>query len=334
MDSYEKVKISKVLKEEILTGISPKIKDLINKIPEEYLNKLEEIRLRLNKPLMLNIGGRDFFLTSKGEIYLRLINPYIVSKDDCEKTLQLLSNYSVYAIEEELKGGYITLKGGHRVGIVGRGIIDNGKIKALKNISGFNIRISRQVIGAADSLLKYLVRKENDIYNTLIISPPQCGKTTLLRDLIRQLSSGAESLNISGLKIGLCDERSEIAGSFEGMPQNDVGIRTDVLDACPKSQGLIMLIRSMSPNIIATDEIGSRADMDAVYEGLNAGIRIITTIHGDSLEEVLQRPFIGDVVKNKVFERLVILSKRCGPGTIEDIIDGVNFNSLINKPFR
>lgn len=335
MNSWNKEnKTRKVLQEEILTGVSPRIKEIIMKVPDEYVMELEEIRIRLGKPLMIYSNKHDYMITGKGDITEQLDRAYTATREDCDNTMQLLSNYSIYAIEEELKSGYITLKGGHRVGIVGRGIIENGKIKALKNISGFNIRIARQVIGAADNLIKHIVRKDNDIYNSLIISPPQCGKTTLLRDMIRQLSSGVKFGNFKGVKVGLVDERSEIAGSYQGAPQNDVGPRTDVLDACPKSQGLIMLIRSMSPQVLATDEIGSRADMEALYEALNAGIRVITTIHGDGLEDVLNRPFISEVLKNRVFERLIILSSRYGPGTIEEIIDGTNLKTIVDKPFR
>lgn len=335
MISYDKSnKIKKVLEEEILTGVSIKIRELVMNIPDHYTNELEEIRIRLNKPLMIHNSKSDYMITSKGMTTKNVQEAYIVSKEDCEKTIQLLSNYSIYAIEEELKNGYITLKGGHRVGIVGKGIIEGGRIKALKNISGFNIRIARQVIGSADKLIKYIARNENDIYNTLIISPPQCGKTTLLRDVIRQLSNGVELYNITGLKIGLVDERSEIAGSYHGVPQNDVGLRTDVLDACPKSHGLLMLIRSMSPDVIATDEIGSKSDTEALYEALSSGIRMITTIHGEGLEDILNRPFISEVVKNQVFGRLVVLSSKHGPGTIEEIIDGKSLKTVVNGPFR
>jgi len=335
MNSYDKrINIKKILEEEILTGVSPKIKEIVKSIEEQYITELEEIRLRLGKPLMIHCSSFDYMITPTGSVTDRICNSYIVSREDCERTIQLLSNYSIYAIEEELKNGYITLRGGHRVGIVGRGIVESGRIKALKNISGFNIRIARQVIGAANSLIKYIVKKGNDVYNTIIISPPQCGKTTLLRDIIRQISCGIEGSGVKGLKVGLVDERSEIAGSFQGVPQNDVGCRTDVLDACPKSSGLIMLIRSMSPEVLATDEIGSKQDVEAIYEAVNAGIRMITTIHGDDLEDILNRPYINEVVKNGIFERMVILSSRYGPGTIEEIIDGTNFSAISKEPFR
>jgi stage III sporulation protein AA len=335
MDSKDKVReIKNVLENEILCSLPPNIRKIINQLPDSYISGLEEIRIRLGGPLMICSGAWDFMVTSSGSIAGSTAEAYIVTREDCEKALQLLSNYSVYAIEEELRGGYITLKGGHRVGMVGRGIIESGKIKAIKNISGFNVRLARQVIGAADKILRYISRGGNDIYNTLIISPPQCGKTTLLRDIIRQLSTGTAMYGLKGMKVGLIDERSEIAGSFQGIPQNDVGLRTDILDACPKSSGIIMLIRSMSPKVVATDEIGSSADAEAIYEALNAGVRILTTIHGNSIEDILNRPFIGEVVRNRIFERLIILSSRLGPGTVEEITDGTNFKTIVDKPFK
>lgn len=335
MESYDKQSsIRRVLENEILIGVSRSVAEIISKISDKYIDNIEELRMRIGKPLMINCGRMDYMVSPAGILTGIAQEAYIVTGADCEMTIQLLSNYSIYAFEEELRNGYITLKGGHRVGIVGKAVLEDGKIRTLKNISGFNIRISRQVIGAADSVMKYLVKKNNDIYNTLIISPPQCGKTTLLRDIIRQISDGVRSFGITGLKVGLVDERSEIAGSYFGIPQNDVGLRTDVLDGCPKSSGLIMLIRSMSPQVVATDEIGSINDAEAIYEALNAGIRLLTTIHGDSLDDILNRPYIGDVIKNKVFERLIILSSRYGPGTIEEIIDGTSFTQLVNKPFR
>lgn len=169
--------IKKILETEVLTGISPNIKEIIRCIPQQYISMLEEIRIRLNKPLMIHSNKFDHMITSSGAITNSAYDAYIVSREDCERTIQLLSNYSIYAIEEELKNGYITLKGGHRVGIVGRGIIEGGKVKALKNISGFNIRISRQIIGAADNLIKYIIKSDSDIYNTLIIS---CSNSYLL----------------------------------------------------------------------------------------------------------------------------------------------------------
>jgi stage III sporulation protein AA len=172
------------------------------------------------------------------------------------------------------------------------------------------------------------VIKNNKIHHTLIISPPQCGKTTLLRDIIRQLSDGVESLRFSGVNVGLVDERSEIAGAFQGLPQFNIGIRTDVLDACPKAQGMIMLIRAMSPRIVATDEIGKPEDIDALNQALQAGVTVITTVHGNSFEEIEQQHVLNELLSSKFFERLIILSRSKGVGTLEAVYDGKSFERL------
>lgn len=306
----------------ILPSLSPNIRYALQRISINYLKVMEEIRIRENRPLMIVINDRDYILTKDGKFTNSLKEAYIVNKEDTSNILQLISDYSLYAIEEELRNGFITLKGGHRVGLTGKVVLEDKKVKTLTYISGFNFRISREVKGAADSIIPYIKDKKGQIYHTLIISPPQCGKTTLLRDLIRQISNGDKSKNLKGHKVGVVDERSELAGCYKGVPQNDIGIRTDVLDACPKAKGMIMLIRSMSPNIIATDEIGSREDMQAIEEALNAGIKIITTVHGSNMNEINRKPVLQDLIASKVFERMIILSNRKGAGTIEGVIDG------------
>lgn len=317
----------KSIKNIILPSLSTNIRKAIQGVDIEYLKVLEEIRIRENRPLMITLNNRDYMLKANGNISYSINDAYIVIREDTLNILQLISDYSIYAIEEELRNGYITLKGGHRVGFTGKGVLEEGKIKTLKYISGFNFRISREIKGAANMVIPY-IKDRGEILHTLIISPPQCGKTTLLRDLIRQISNGEIKHGLTGHKVGVVDERSELAGCYKGVPQNDIGIRTDVLDACPKAKGMIMLIRSMSPHIIATDEIGSKEDMIAIEEALNAGIKIITTVHGSSFEEISRKPILRDLIKNKVFERMVILSNRKGAGTIEKIIDGKTLKNI------
>jgi stage III sporulation protein AA len=235
----------------------------------------------------------------------------------------------MYSFEEELRNGFITVSGGHRVGVCGRAVIENGRVKLLKDIGYMNFRVAKQVLGAADRVLGYLIRSPDCIYNTLIISPPQCGKTTLLRDIIRRLSSGGEGDLFRGVKNSLVDERSEIAACSMGIPRNDVGIRTDVLDGCPKAEGIIMMIRSMSPEIVATDEIGRKEDADAIIDAVNAGVKVITTIHGSSTADFLNKQDLNRIKKG-VFERYVILSKKTGVGTLEAVLDG-SFNTLFER---
>ena len=207
------------------------------------------------------------------------------------------------------------------MGLAGKAVLHEGQIKTLKHICSLNIRIAREVIGAADNLIDYLTDERKAVYNTLILSPPKAGKTTLLRDLIRQLSNGDAKRNIKGYKIGLVDERSEIACCYEGKPQNNVGIRTDVIDGCPKAVGIVMLLRSMSPDIIATDEVGRHEDVLALQEAINAGITIIATAHGNNLEEIMRRPIMHELLENRMFKRYVFLGFSSGVGSLEKIFD-------------
>jgi stage III sporulation protein AA len=311
-----------------------KLKNIFKKTPTELLNHLEEIRLRINRPVLLVTSRGDYTVSLKGYYTENIAEGYCVTLDDLEKILHIISQSSIYAWEEEFKRGYITISGGHRIGLSGRVILDKGLVKSMKEISGLNFRIARELPGVADQILPYLIDQDKKIKHTLIISPPQCGKTTLLRDIIRQLSTGIPCLGFNGVNVGLVDERSELAGTYGGVPQFDIGLRTDVLDGCPKAQGMIMLIRSMAPQVIATDEIGTLEDINAMEEVLNAGIKLITTIHGKDLTEVSQRPNLKRVIDQKYFQRIIILSRSLGVGTVESILDGTTVAPILAKPIR
>lgn len=291
-------------------------------LPSSITDTIEEIRIREGKPLELIYGGKIGFVTSSGELTLQREKGYSPTAEDSQKILQRLSNYSLYTLEEELRRGYITIQGGHRVGIAGRAILEQGRIRLLRDIASFNIRLARQVQGSANSILPFLIDKaQQTIHHTLIIAPPQCGKTTLLRDLARQLSNGL-AFQPLGFKVGIVDERSELACCHRGVPQVDVGQRTDVLDACPKVEGMMMMIRSMSPDILVVDEIGKPEDSDAINEALNSGVKVLTTAHGADLEEVSKRPSIRRLIQERVFDRYVVLSRKKGAGTVDGIYDG------------
>jgi len=319
--------------ENILDYLSSKLREILGTIPEYISCSLEEIRIRLDKPLMVIAGEKDYILTERGLPTLDISKAYIVTKDDVLKTFQLISDYSIYAVEEELRNGFLTLRGGYRVGIAGKVVLENGAIKTLKHVSGFNIRINREIKGISKRILPYITEPLETVYNTLIISPPQCGKTTLLRDIALNISNGIEGY-LRGKKVSIIDERSEIAGCYMGVPQNDVGIRTDVIDACPKAQGILMVIRAMSPEVIVTDEIGRREDVVAINEAVNSGVKVITTVHGKNLEEVSKKPHVSELVANGIFERYVILSKRLGSGTIEAIIEGQKYSAILSGPIK
>ncbi|HWI54819.1 MAG TPA: stage III sporulation protein AA [Desulfobacteria bacterium] len=322
-----------VIFREILPVLPNHLREIVAALPAEVLLQLEEIRLRQDKPLILGLNGSDMFITPEGETTGLAELGVKLTDQDLSKSVQLISGSSIYAFEEEIKNGFITVRGGHRVGITGKVVVDSGKVRTIKYISGINIRIAREIPGVADKIMPYLIDPvSKEFCHTIIISPPRCGKTTLARDIIRQLSTGIPNLGFRGCTVGVVDERSEIAGCFNGVPQKDVGIRTDVLDGCPKAEGMMMLIRAMSPQVIAADEIGRQEDAYALEEALNAGIKVLTTAHGASPDEILQRPVLNELMKKEFFQRLIILGRSNGVGTVEEIIDCGKTGILRGEP--
>ena len=221
------------LSDEIINSLSINLRKKINNIKNQSIN-IEEIRLRVNKPLIINGDSQDYFYNDiNGDLDLVMRNPYIVTKEDIEDTFQIICKYSVHSFMDDIKKGFITLRGGHRIGIVGKVIIENGQVKNIKHISSLNIRVSREIKGCSKKVLPHIIKNKNQINNTIIISPPQCGKTTILRDIVRNISNGNREYGFSGVKVALIDERNEIAGSCMGVAQLDVGMRTDVMETCP-----------------------------------------------------------------------------------------------------
>ena len=309
------------MKPEIEHILPPRLRQLIEAIPQHISPYIEEIRVRLGRPLEVVTADKVLYVLPDGTVSKYYQAAYRPDDSDCTALLSLISNHSLYALEEELKRGYVTIQGGHRVGIVGRAVVEGGEVSHLRSVSGFNIRIARELKGVARSLVPFLTDPDGRCYNTLIVSPPQCGKTTLLRDLARCFSSGGEHEAVKANKVGIVDERSELAGSVNGVPQLDVGPRTDVLDACPKAEGMMMMIRSMSPDILVVDEIGRPEDARAIDEAVHAGVQLITTVHGKDLDDISRRAVLSRILQQSVFARYVLLSKKRGTGTVEGVYD-------------
>lgn len=305
---------------EVLKYMPKEIKAMIEEMQPLLLESMEEVRLRQNKPIILYGGGREYIINKNGQLVFDPRNAYICTLEDIKNAVSLITNFSLYSFEDDIRNGFVTIDGGHRVGICGKAVLENGKVRTFRDISFINYRVARQVLGAADKVLHYILKEDNAVYNTLIISPPQCGKTTILRDIVRQISGGIPAMGFKGKKVGLIDERNEIAACSLGLPKNDVGIRTDVLDGCPKAEGIQIMIRSMSPEIIATDEIGRSDDAGAVLDAINAGVKIITTIHGSNIEDFLRKPAL-EKLHVDLFERYIVMSRRQGVGTIEAVLD-------------
>jgi stage III sporulation protein AA len=332
MTDKKNISIENILEKYIYPVLPGKLVSIIRSIPVAALVDLTEIRLRAHLPLLLVLGNTDIIISSVGKVITNYEEAYLCSQDDVHKTLQLISKNSLYAFEQELKMGFLTIDGGHRIGLAGQAIIDAGEVKALKNISSLNIRLAREVIGCADKIIPYIMTLGGHVLNTLIISPPRCGKTTILRDMIRQISMGSGIYK--GLQVGVVDERSEIAACKNGISTVDLGVRTDVLDSCPKASGMLMLIRSMSPAVVATDELGRAEDIYAVREAVNAGVSVLTTVHGTEISELLHRPYIAELLEHKYFHRYIVLSDVPCVGTIEKIINSKNNEILWDKSFR
>ena len=306
----------------ILPFVSQGIRSALEKVDKRVLDSAEEIRLRADKPMIIQQYLKEWFVSKNGGLDKSCNEPYIVAQSEMLKTIEIMSENSIYAYQDEIKNGFITLRGGHRVGIAGKVVLDGNSIKNIKDISGLNIRISREIPGCSDHIINYILDRKGGIHNTLIISPPQCGKTTILRDIARKISDGICEAGFKGIKVGIVDERSEIAACYKGVPQNNVGIRTDVMDGCPKSLGMCMMIRSMSPQVIITDEIGGQGDKESIMSVINAGVKIIATAHGYNLSELKSRREVIGLMEEKVFERFLVLNNSKGPGTLAEVIDG------------
>lgn len=288
------------------------------------VDKLQEIRLGIGQPVRLMISGEEKFLSEKGNVSNALQDVWYMREKEMDEILKNICRHSMYAFENEIRQGFLTVPGGHRVGMAGQVVLnEDGSIRNITRIRFMNIRISHEVIGAADEAMPYLY-EDNRFLNTLLVSPPGCGKTTLLRDIIRQVSEG--NIYASGRQVGVVDERSEIAGSFMGIPQNHIGFRTDVLDGGTKVQGMMLLIRSMAPAVVAVDEIGGCEDIRAIFQVLQSGSGVVATMHGNSMEDVLchMRVKDGQYMQDSLeipFDRYLFLEKKEGVCRIRDIFD-------------
>lgn len=285
--------------DEILRYFPNKIYQIFFNLFQEnnkIIDELQEIRMRTDRPIILRLREKDFILQ------------YNIPQSEILQIVERLCENSIYAYKNQICEGFITVKGGHRVGLTGSCVIENGKIVNVKYISSLNFRIAREVLNCSTRVLREIIDIENkSIYNTILVAPPGRGKTTILRDVIRRLSNGIDEINFKGKTCGVVDERGEIAAMYKGVPQNDVGIRTDIIENVTKNQGIYMLVRTMAPEIIACDEIGSSDDVEAIHYALYSGVKGIFTMHGKNIEDIKNNRQIYELIENREIQKVVFL---------------------------
>lgn len=273
------------------------LRDRARRLVKQDRAAAEELRFRVGQPVSV--------LLPEGEVSLRGDN---VTVRDLENMLDIATGASAHSARESLQYGYITVRGGYRIGLCGTVLCKSGKPEGFKILSSAALRISREITGAADGVLGQIF-ESGRISSTLIVSPPGMGKTTLLRDLIRQISCGCVEKGIPGFRVGLADERGEVSAICGGVPQMDIGTRTDILDACPKAEAVLMLLRTMNPQVIALDEITAPEDIDAVERASHCGVKIIATAHAEEIRQLWQRPLYRRLMSAGVFEKTVLIGR-------------------------
>ncbi|MBE3598158.1 MAG: stage III sporulation protein AA [Limnochordaceae bacterium] len=307
----------------VLPLLPEPVRSAIESLPHDVAACVLEIRVRAGRPLMVVTAKGQYFAGPGGLLSARPDGALVASSHLVQSLVDRLASGSLYAVGEELRQGFLTLPGGHRVGLGGRVVVGSQRnVQALTDFSSVVLRMARAVEGAAEPLVPALLTSRGGrrtLASTLVVSPPGAGKTTLLRDLARVASSGLPAAGLEPAQVVIIDERSELAGCVDGLPQHDVGPRTDVLDRCPKAEGVVWALRSLGPDVLVTDEVGSDHDVEALQRAAHAGCTILASAHAWNLAEARRRPGIAALLHHEVFERVVVLSRRRGPGTVEQV---------------
>ncbi len=289
----------------------------LKRVPEDVKARTQEVHLHTGSPVVLTGAGNLSFVTDKGDVTSVYRDGLpTATLETMEKAMASLCDYSIHSFQGDIQNGFITVRGGHRAGICGTAVVEKGKVSSIRDISSINLRIARQHFGAADSILHSAFAK--GVKGLLLAGPPGCGKTTILRDLARQLSSGAAGCYY---RVALVDERGELGGVYRGQAQNNLGPCCDCLDGYPKAQGILQALRSLAPQVIVCDEVGDDADIDAIKAGVNGGAKMIVSIHAGSLSELMDRPQCRALLNTNAFDYVAVMEGRDHPGRIQSITE-------------
>lgn len=310
--------------------VNTNIRDILLSQNEDILNTVYELRLRINCPIFLKSSTGDYFI-SYGKISKSYTDDfYKINKSDIASTIAALTSNSIHAYEKEIEKAFLTIEGGHRVGLSGDCLYEKNKFKGFKNITSLNIRIARDFINCSNKIIKYIIKNSNSIYNTLIAGIPLSGKTTCIRDLTRNLSDGFNNPQFNACDISVIDERGEIGAIHNGVPQFYLGSRTDILSYCMKKEGFSISIRSLAPRIIISDELGSAEDFDIIQYALKSGVSIISTAHASCVEDLFKNIYIKNILTSGFIERIIVLNDRT-PVSIKQVYDNIVGRSIYDN---
>lgn len=271
--------------------LPPGLRQFAFAVPRAERVIAEEIRLRVGCPMSITLPEGELFLPGSP----------VITSNDLHSVLEIATRSSAHTALEHVRQGFVTVQGGHRLGLCGSVVCKNGTIHNMRCISSLNIRIARQIPGIGNELL-CAIRAGGNVPAVLVLAPPGAGKTTLLRDLIRGLSTGVGG---APLRVGVADERGELGAMWNGVPQLDLGPHTDILDGCSKTEGLMMLLRGMNPQVLAMDEITAPEDIDALQAAAGCGVSLLATAHGGSVNDLYTRPLYERLLRNKIFHLLL-----------------------------